>query len=209
MTFKYTHIPHNSTQIHLLAFAEFDPMAYSDKLTASEIERMTSFKHINRRREFVATRLLRHQIFGFEHIHYDNNGAPFMKNQGYISISHQRGLVGIGVNEQYKTALDLESLRPNILTLKNKFLSEEEKDIFDTNDPLVVTKIWSAKEVLYKLAGRKQIFFKQELLISKNENEQWIGTIDNHDHRLNVKLDIFDINGTIISLNSEPIEYEE
>jgi hypothetical protein len=70
----------------------------------------------------------------------------------------------------------------------------------------VVTQLWSAKEALYKLAGRKEILFIEELLISKTLDGAIKGTIINPDHELYVKLDIFEFNGMFITINTEAVE---
>jgi len=206
MDFKKHYITINGTSIHLMEYQEFDPTAYLNKLTSLELERYHEFKNIKRKREFVATRLLRHDTLGFEHIHYDANGAPFIKGEGFISISHSGKMVGLAINKSHSIGLDLEFPRDTILKIKKKFVSEKEMEIFDTEDPDTVTKIWSAKEALYKLAGRKQILFIEELHLSKDENDAWIGRIINPDHELCVKLDIFEHQGTFITINTEAVE---
>jgi 4'-phosphopantetheinyl transferase EntD len=203
--FTFKEISLGSTQIYFCAYSEFDPMDYTKYLTDIEKQRLFSFKHVNRRREFMATRILRHRVFGFEHIHYDPHGAPYIRDEGYISISHSRKMVGLALNKQYKIGLDLESPRENILDIKPKFLSSEEPIHFDVNNKLEVTKIWSAKEALYKLAGRKKIHFKTELLLSKDENGQWLGQIVNPENDIFVKLNIFEEQGVIVSINNEQI----
>lgn len=206
MQFKFEHIKKHSTDIYLLGYSDFDPNEYIALLTQDEKERCNSFRHPNRQMEFVATRILRNKIFGPKKIQYNQYGAPFIKNEGYISISHSRGLVGIALNRSYKIGLDLESYRSNILELYPKFLSIEEALEFDTKSRLEMTKVWSAKEALYKLAGRKKIHFSKELLLTKTLDEsQWHGTIINPDHHLSVKLNIFERNNTIVSINSEAI----
>lgn len=205
MGFNFSSLNSNSTVIHFLEYDDFDPNEYLDKLTQLELERLRMFKHIKRQREFVATRLLRHNLFGFEHIHYDNHGAPYIEHEGYISISHSKNKVAIALNKDYRIGVDLEPHRMNILNVAHKFLSSDELRTFDCTDPIVVTKIWSAKEAMYKLAGRKKILFSTELLLNMR-NDEWIGLIDNYDHELLVKLDIFDIDNTIITINSQEIE---
>lgn len=206
MSFKRSKISSGSTQIHFLEYDDFDPSDYLDRLTTAEQERYFGFSHIKRKREFVATRILRHALFGFEHIHYNEHGAPYIEGEGFISISHSKNQVAIGLNKAYCIGLDLEPHRANILSVSAKFLHPNERKVFDCSDFVTVTKLWSAKEALYKLAGRKKIIFAKELLLSKDENENWIGWIDNHDHELHVKLDIFDLNGTIVTINSEAVE---
>jgi phosphopantetheinyl transferase len=206
MDFKPYHISNNDSEIYLLHYTDFNPSDYFDKLTEGEIERYHSFKNIKRQREFVATRILRHNHIGFEHIHYNTLGAPFIEGEGFISISHSKNLVGLAVNKNHTVGLDLEFPREKILRIKTKFLSDREMSLFDIEDFKVVTSLWSAKEAMYKLAGRKQILFSEELLLSPSTENRLEGTIINPDHRLKVKLDIFEYEDTIITINSEAVE---
>lgn len=204
--FKTSTIYQGATTIHVLDYPEFEIADYFDVLTELERERCLQFSHIRRQREFVATRVLRHNLFGFEHIHYDPNGAPYLNGDTFISISHCSNHVAIAVNDLYPVGLDLEIVRPDIHKIMAKFVGIEELSSFDCDDATVVSKIWSAKETLYKLAGRKKIHFKEELLLSCISESEWSGRILNHDHELHVKLNIFEQDGIIFTLNSAPIE---
>lgn len=208
MKSEYSIIKSGSTDIHLLRFEPFDPISEINKLTRDELERLNTFNSESRRMEFVATRILRHQVFGFEHIHYDTHGAPFIEGEGYISISHTHRYVGIAMNKEHTVGLDLETHRSTIANVQHKFLNDHEKNVFNIASYLEVTKIWSAKEALYKLAGRKKIIFKTELLLDK-VNDQWKGKIINPDEIISVDLDIFDKDNTIISINNGPIRIEK
>jgi 4'-phosphopantetheinyl transferase EntD len=188
-------------QVFLARFSPFAPLDFASLLTASELERLNGFKHPQRKMEFAATRILRHQLFGTAHIHYDAHGAPYIENEGSISISHCQGAVGIALCPSYKIGLDLEKPRPNIAQLAPKFLSAHEKSVFDIHSDIELTKIWSAKETLYKLAGRKQIHFKTDLLLDKDADGRWLGTIVNPDHLIYVKLNIFEEADLFITLN--------
>ena len=188
-------------ELHLLWYVDFDPFTYLEQLTESEKERFFTFRHIDRKREFVATRILRHRIFGFQHIHYDPHGAPYIEGEGFISISHADGVVGIAFCKDFNIGMDLETIREKAVYLSSKFLSEEEKWNFNTDDAIEMTRVWSAKEVLYKLAGRKEILFKSQLLLSKSNYETYLGTIVNPDHLLKMNIHSMIWNDTIISLN--------
>ena len=185
----------------MLWYVDFDPFTYLEQLTESEKERFFTFRHIDRKREFVATRILRHRIFGFQHIHYDPHGAPYIEGEGFISISHADGVVGIAFCKDFNIGMDLETIREKAVYLSSKFLSEEEKWNFNTDDAIEMTRVWSAKEVLYKLAGRKEILFKSQLLLSKSNYETYLGTIVNPDHLLKMNIHSMIWNDTIISLN--------
>jgi len=206
MPFNQEFLQINQVGIHLFHFNEFDPFEYLDQLTTEEQERLFLFKHLNRRREFVATRILRHRLFGFEHIHYDENGAPYINKEGYISISHAPNVVGIAISKDFKVGLDLEIIREKSLLVKHKFLSIDETKKLALDSTIEMTKVWSGKEALYKLAGRKEIHFKTELLLEKKSETDWIGIIHNYGHSLKVEMCIFEHNGTIVSLNKMPCE---
>ena len=203
--FKFEEIQINQSTIYTCSFESFSPLDYSNYLSSTEQEQLFSFKSESRRMEYVASRILRHRIFGFQHIRYNQNGAPYIEGKGFISISHCHNIAGIAINKDFKVGLDLEAPRENIHELKHKFLSEHEKQVFDTTNKLEVTKIWSAKEALYKMAGRKKIIFSTELLLDKDQDGNWSGTIINDDHDLSVKLNIFEHEGIIFSINKEQI----
>jgi len=204
--FNFWQITSGSTQIHLMDYGDLDPSGYTEHLSESEFARFLTFGHIRRRREFIATRILKRKILDNQPIEYNSIGAPYIKGVGYISISHSSHLVGLAFNEEYMVGLDLETPRDNILDIVPKFVAPTERIMFDTNDKLEMTKMWSAKEALYKLAGRKKIIFKEELLLSKSESGDWLGKIVNPDHTLSVELDIFDHQGTVVSINKNKVE---
>lgn len=206
MPFTQEFIQIDQVNIHLLRFVDFNPENYLDHLTPDEQERYFGFHHFNRKQEFTATRILRHRLFGYEHIHYDTHGAPYIEGEGFISISHAKGIVGIALCKDFKIGLDLETVRSKASKLASKFLSESESTQFDFNDPVEMTKVWSAKEVLYKLAGRRGIHFKSELLLYKENKNSWRGLIRNENHELHTKLSIFDFQDTIVSVNTHACE---
>lgn len=205
MNMEIEHISVGETSIYLLPFSDFDPTLHLDHLSALEVERFFQFKHLKRKQEFVATRLLKHVLFGFSHIHYNSVGAPYINDAGFISISHGSNLVGISVNESHPTGFDLELIRDKAKRIHSKFLNSAEKSHFDIESIWEMTACWSAKEVLYKLAGRKEIDFKKELLLSKRASSLWIGEIVNPTQRLSTELTIFEKHNHIVSLNSSPV----
>lgn len=190
-------------------YDNFEPSDFLDRLSESELTRYRTFKHIKRKREFVATRILRGKVLGEQQICYSSIGAPYIEAEGHISISHSSYLVGLAFNPDYMVGLDLETPRENILDIVPKFLAPVERYSFDPTNKLEMTRVWSAKEALYKLAGRKKILFKEQLILSKDAQGNWMGKIINHDHTLLVQLDIFDHQGTVVSINSCKVERVE
>jgi phosphopantetheinyl transferase len=189
--------------IYTMEFGQFSIHSYLDLLTNQEIERVLSFKSLKRQQEFVATRILRHEIFGFNHIHYNAVGAPYIKDEGYISISHAEGIVGIAIHKDYQISLDLETISDQALRLREKFLSEKEKAHLNIHSVEEMTKVWSLKEVLYKLSGEKGLHFKHQLEIEKKSADHWTGRILLSDKTIAVELSTFVKDNVIISCNSE------
>ena len=208
MDFIIDKIVFNDTLIYTLSFSDFEPLNYLDHLTVQEIERFETFSHEKRKREFVATRILRHSIFGFKHIHYNSVGAPYIEDEGFISISHAENLVGIAINSFYQIGLDLELIQDKAFRVQSKFLNESEISSFDTSDHQTMTACWSAKETLYKLAGRKKIDFIKDLKLYNKEENLWIGKIIHPETIFSVNLQIIKYNNYIITFNSSPIEIE-
>lgn len=205
MNFIHDHIKVHESSIYFLEYGIFDPLEFMDQLSQQEKEKFFLFKHPKRQREFVATRILRHSIFGFKHIHYNPVGAPYIYDEGFISISHSNNLIGIAVNKEFQVGFDLENVSDKAKRLHTKFLNPSERIIFDTEDELEMTKCWSAKETLYKLAGRNFIDFKDELILSKNDSNELTGKIINSDEILEVSLYDFIYKNQIVTINKLPL----
>lgn len=165
MPFTQSYEQINHVELHLMHYIDFDPKDFEDQLTDEEKERLFSFRSIKRQREFTATRVLRHSIFGFSHIHYTAIGSPYIPGEGNISISHAPGIVGIAVSTKNKIALDLERISDKAKQLHSKFLNDREIKELNCLSAVEMTKAWSAKEVLYKLAETKGLDFKRNLIL--------------------------------------------
>lgn len=195
-----------TVSVHLMTFTDFDAANYLDKLTDIEKERYFSFSNASRRQEFVATRLLRHDIFGHQHIHYDAVGAPFIVGEGFISISHSKNIVGIAICRDFKVGLDVEVIRSNMNTIKHKFVSAEEFGSLDCDSEKILTMIWTGKESLYKVSGTKGVNFRTELFLNRMDKNQWIGRIEMNNLNLKTELNIFEFENCIISINTTACE---
>lgn len=208
MQFKQETLQIESVSIHLLYYDTFDPGNYLDHLTEQEKERYFSFTHIKRKMEFVATRFLRHRLFGFTHIHYNEVGAPYIENEGYISISHAKGVVGIAFSKEFTVGLDLEKIDTRMVKLSPKFLSKLESETLDTSSPVEMTKVWSGKEALYKIAGRKGIIFSTELHLSPLGENLWSGRIYHGKIAVHTEISIFTIEDLVVSVNTNALRSE-
>ncbi|HLW39589.1 MAG TPA: hypothetical protein VKX31_04295 [Brumimicrobium sp.] len=201
---KTEKIKNGPITIYLLYYENFITEEYFHFLLPEEQHTVKTIKHPSRKKEFVATRVLRTLEFGQKPILYNEIGAPHIENQGYISISHARCVVGLAHCASFRIGLDLEEIDEKVMRVKHKFLSEEEKIKINTSSVEEMVKVWSGKEVLYKLAERKQIIFAKNLLLSPKQNSNWKGKIYFPENKKEVELKIYTKNNFVISYNTAP-----
>lgn len=127
--------------------------------------------HEKRQGEWLASRLLAYRVLQqftptFYELRNDVNGKPFFVNSNYlVSITHTQTQVAVLISEKYVVGIDIETVKPKVLRVRDKFLAAPEKQAFK-DDLLTLTIAWSAKEALYKLYGSKQVIFAEHLLLS-------------------------------------------
>lgn len=202
MDYEIHRFPVELSTIYILEFNEhFHPEKYLESLTDSELEKYLEFNNLKRQKEFVATRLLKHSIFGYQRIQYTPYGAPYFDDHHYISISHAGNLVGIASNPEHRIGFDLEKIDDKILRLFPKFMNPAEQGEFDVSNVNELVRCWSFKETLYKLAGRKEIHFKEELLLQNNHSQGAFGKIINPDEEIHVDLYHFQFKEYIVTIN--------
>jgi phosphopantetheinyl transferase len=198
-------IKYGPVEVHLLYFENFEMEQHLHNLLPKEQLRIEQFGNDLRKREYIATRVLRTMIFGNEPILYSPIGAPYIKEEGFISISHAQQVVGLAFCKDFPIGLDLEPIRDKVLKVSGKFLSEDEKRELDTGNVTEMIKVWSGKEALYKLAGRKGIIFAKELSLKKKSDLIWNGEINFPDVSKHVELTIDEKSDFVISVNASPV----
>jgi len=108
--------------------------------------------------------------FGQFEIYKDQFGKPHLRDENIgLSISHADGFAAAAINLNGPIGIDIEHVRDQILKIAHKFVHATER-IWVEQDTLKLTRIWSAKEALYKLHGRRQLAFAEQLIV-KNLDE--------------------------------------
>jgi len=203
--FHTENIKYGPVSVFLLYYDDFVTEEHLHNLLPEEHIKLETLKHPARRREYVATRVLRTMHFGNEPILYSTIGAPYVKGEGFISISHANHVVGMAYCKSFQVGLDLEPIHEKVMRVKGKFLSEEEKKLTDTSSVEEMIKVWSGKEALYKLAGRKKIIFSENLLLTRVNELIWKGKIYFPNNKKEVLLTIDTKNDFVISINASPV----
>lgn len=122
--------------------------------------------------------------------HYkDEFGKPHLRNSSIgVSMSHAKGYGGAAINLHGHIGLDIEWVRPQISRIAKKFTNEPEAK-WATGDETKLTQIWAAKEALYKLHGRTQLAFAEQLLLNiDGEHPPTSGDILENDKKEKFKL---------------------
>lgn len=207
MPFKQKTIHFKAVQLHILTFDHYNPTDYIELLTPQEFERFSGITSLVKQQQFVATRYLRHQLVGLKHIQYTDNGAPYIENEAFISISHSNNMVGIATSKEFQVGLDIEMLSGKAKKVHLKFLNEEEQANFDCTSDKEMIKVWSAKETLYKMANRNGIDFKKELLLSPIDETSLLGKIIHKSGVTNVEIHTFVYENFMITLNHSKVQH--
>lgn len=198
----------------IIYYARYDDFLIEDYLPylySEEQQKLATFLSPKRKAEYVATRVLKEAIFPKKLIQYSNNGAPFIEETPYhLSISHCKGIVAIAICKQYTIGLDVEPISEKALRLHEKFINSNEANLLNTHDSLLMTRAWSCKETLLKLAHRKGFIFKTDLLINSFDgNELFKCTIINGERKLLVDLTSRIIGHFILTINNTALIEDE
>ncbi|MBN2663947.1 MAG: 4'-phosphopantetheinyl transferase superfamily protein [Bacteroidales bacterium] len=136
-------------------------------LSAQEKSKYNSFKSNQRKKEWLATRILLKEIkkSQFHTIILYNEACKPYTNHENISISHTRNYVAVIISQKHKVSIDIEKISNKPIKIIDKFLSENEKQNFDYKNSEIATLLWSVKETVYKFYGKKNLPFIDQINI--------------------------------------------
>ena len=135
-------------------------------LSLSSISKLDLIKSSTQRKQFLGVQnLLKLHNINNGSLFYDKNGKPHLSNNKFISISHSFEYCGVIVSD-VKVGLDIEKLRPKILNISKKFISESDWNLIKLSSVENVTKVWTIKEAVFKAFGHKAIDFKKNIIIT-------------------------------------------
>ena len=110
-------------------------------------------------------------------VHNDATGRPWLAGQAaslVVSLSHSGAWVAAVLAHGGRVGVDVEIIRDKAQRLAGKFLAPEEWAAAQATTHAMpahsahthYTLLWSAKETLYKLAGKRGIIFKKQLMLN-------------------------------------------
>ncbi len=137
-------------------------------LKAHELQVLRSLQGNKRNLHWLATRvLLRKMLNTDDYIDCqpDENGKPFLLNLPHqISLSHSYDYAAVMISENSRVGIDIEIMKEKINRVKHKFLNDDELSFIDNKNTIEHLYVcWCAKEALYKLNGKKETSFKDNI----------------------------------------------
>jgi phosphopantetheinyl transferase len=96
----------------------------------------------------------------------DEFGKPYLCNFDFeLSITHSYDYAGVIISKE-KAGIDIEKIKKDLWYLAPKFLSIKEMNDLDLNNRMKQLYIyWCVKESIYKLWGKKELAFKQNIIV--------------------------------------------
>lgn len=130
-------------------------------------------KNDSKKQQFLASRILLKKKLNSWKIKKNKDGKPYpLNSDSEISISHDRKIAGL-IKSNKPCGIDIQEITLKVNRIRNKFINE--KDVFQNSQKekdLMV--LWCAKEALYKINGKPEIFFKDHMIIQETSDENII-----------------------------------
>ena len=134
-------------------------------LTKNCKERFDSMKSNQHRKQFLSVRnLMKQKKIDLNDLYYDSDGAPFLKSNKNVSISHTNNFSAIAISNN-PVGVDIEHCREKIKKIKHKFINHAETKLIDINSVRDLTVVWSVKESIYKLYKKQGLSFINNIKI--------------------------------------------
>jgi 4'-phosphopantetheinyl transferase len=120
-----------------------------------------------RQQHALSGRLLAQHFYPEDRIVKDAFGKPHLQDsEHFISWSHSGNYAAFIASETEPMGIDIEEVSNRIRRVEDKFCNKSDKDcIYKTHHSESLLLIWAAKESLYKLYGKKEVDFKNDMTI--------------------------------------------
>ncbi|HHU58710.1 MAG TPA: 4'-phosphopantetheinyl transferase superfamily protein [Bacteroidales bacterium] len=125
--------------------------------------------HPEKRREWLASRILLHQLTGnTQALIYQPGGQPCLQQkQPRISLSHTHNYAAAVASEHCQPGVDIEYQGERAGRLLKRFANEEElSQLKKLKQQSAATLLWCAKETVYKVLNRPGLLFREEIRVN-------------------------------------------
>ena len=145
-----------------------DQLLKIKQVSGTDTLALNSISQESRKKEWLVARIVLEELTGKKdaRIIYDKHHKPFLENsKQHISISHSHSVLAVIIGDT-ETGIDIELVKPTVAKVQEKYMSVSElRSLQKENQIEQLTVYWCAKESLYKLYGKKEMAFKENLTI--------------------------------------------
>lgn len=139
-----------------------------------ELDYFNGIKHPERRLSWLASRYLLKVLLEtneFVELLFDVHGKPFLgAGSHHISLSHTHQFAAAIISPTQEVGIDVEDCDRDISSISYKFLSQTERlQLGEAPTPADLLLYWGAKEVIYKMYGKRKLDFKDHMFIKNFE----------------------------------------
>lgn len=121
-----------------------------------------------RNMHWLSTRVLLRKMMDTEEYidcQVDESGKPYLTNfPHFISLSHSYDYAAVMVSKNKAVGIDIELIKNKIERIANKFMSASEMQFIGESQRIEHLYVcWCAKEAIYKLHGKKNVSFIENI----------------------------------------------
>lgn len=177
----------NSVIIHTKLFEDIDNHKIMKRLSKGELNEFHEINSIQRKREFITTRILLKEHFDDHCVLTYRNRKPILNECTYISISHKNDELVICLNESIQIGVDIEKIDSRIQKITSKFCNPKELLEIENKSNETLTMFWSAKEAIYKCLNNQNDIYLKDISVTILNNEKGFGSINGERYLLDFK----------------------
>lgn len=165
-------------------------------ITAADVASASRFQCDKRRKEHLSwRRIVRRELGRGVVIDYNDVGAPVVDTlDTYISVAHAKEqMVAVAIADE-RVGVDVESLERDFGRAASRYMSDDEMRLSDNG--WWYAMVWSAKEAMYKLYGRRGVDMRDELRVISYDDaaSRAVGMLGDN----SVVIDIKIVNGSFV-----------
>ena len=146
-------------------------------LSLTEKEKFKKRKSPKHRLEFLGSRAAMISVgIDLDKVLFNDNGAPYLTDHRYCSISHTDGYGAVVVSDN-KIGVDVEIYKDKITQIASKFVHPAEVFVNKSENYLkMLTRLWTVKESVYKAFGVPGIHFSKAIQVDPFQLQDQQGT---------------------------------
>lgn len=158
-----------------------DFSALTSALSPHDQERFAGIRHPLKKKEFLSARAAFAALGESpSELSYSEKGKPEFP-RGFVSLSHNHDYGAAMISTESPVGIDVERLDRQVARVRHKFVHPEEEKVANSYGDLF---IWVAKEAAYKMHGRKELDFRDDIRVSMQPNRSLKASVNNGSENL-------------------------